>query len=188
MISAWGQSLAPSKQHKLLSAFGTCGHDDHVKPLTYGLSVLIHVQWHRPSQDAMSHVPTGVFLQPLTISVLNVAGTHGGDEKITLHGLKLQVAQGELLGICGEVRHAIFLASFCNIVLYASRFIRTSHASLDPISDPDHPSCILSGSIVGLFSPRLFPCVPNCCIYVVLRQCLNGDLRLGPHSQTECRL
>ena len=119
IISAWGQSLAPSKQHKLLSAFGTCGHDDHVKPLTYRPSVLIHVQWHRPSQDTMSHVPTGVFLQPLTISVLTVAGTHGGDEKITLHGLKLQVAQGELLGICGEVRHAIFLASFCDIVLYA---------------------------------------------------------------------
>ncbi|DBA68013.1 TPA: hypothetical protein ACH3X2_014044 [Trebouxia sp. C0005] len=30
-------------------------------------------------------------------------GTHGDDEKITLHGLKLEVAQGELLGICGEV-------------------------------------------------------------------------------------
>ena len=28
----------------------------------------------------------------------------GEEEKVTLHGLRLQVAQGELLGICGEVR------------------------------------------------------------------------------------
>ncbi len=73
----------------------------------------------RPAQDAMSHIPTGVFLQPFSSSVLVVAGTHGVDEKITLHGLKLQVAERELLGICGEVRPAIFLASLCNIVLYA---------------------------------------------------------------------
>ncbi|DBA75192.1 TPA: hypothetical protein ACH3X1_010497 [Trebouxia sp. C0004] len=33
----------------------------------------------------------------------DIHGACGGDDNITLHGLKLQVAQGELLGICGEV-------------------------------------------------------------------------------------
>jgi hypothetical protein len=71
----------------------------------------------------MCRVLITVLMQPFGSSVLVVgAGTHGGDEKITLHGLKLQVAQGELLGICGEVRPAVFLASLCNIVLYASTF------------------------------------------------------------------
>ncbi len=34
-----------------------------------------------------------------------------GEEKVTLHGLRLQVAQGELLGICGEVSVVHFLCS-----------------------------------------------------------------------------
>ena len=34
----------------------------------------------------------------------NAAGAAVGEATVTLHGLQLQVARGELLGICGEVR------------------------------------------------------------------------------------
>ena len=34
--------------------------------------------------------------------VIMSAGS-GGEEKLTLHGLRLQVPKGQLLGICGEV-------------------------------------------------------------------------------------
>ncbi len=115
----------------------------------------------------MSHILTRLFWQPLTQSVLTVAGAHGGDhdEKITLHGLRLQVAQGELLGICGEVRPTKFLASFLqHCALCFPALIRTSRASVGPTLDPNHPSCIFSGPIVDLFSPQLFPCVSNCCV------------------------
>lgn len=34
----------------------------------------------------------------------NAVGVAAGEDTVTLHGLRLQVARGELLGICGEVR------------------------------------------------------------------------------------
>lgn len=139
----------------------------------------------RPGQDVMSHIFTGTFLQPFSRSVLVGAGTHGDDEKITLHGLKLEVAQGELLGICGEVRPAIFLASMCNFVLYAVKVHQVLSCLFKPISDPDHPSCTSSGLIVGLFSTWVFLSVPNCCMCVGFHQRLNTNLLLAPHSQTE---
>ncbi len=86
----------------------------------------------------MSHILTGGFLQPFISSVLVVAGACVGDEKITLHGLKLQVAQGELLGICGEVRPAVFLASLCNIVLHAFKVHQDLLCFFRLHCDPDY--------------------------------------------------
>ena len=78
----------------------------------------------------MCHVLNGVFLKPFSSPVLIVAGAPGGDEKITLHGLKLQVAQGELLGICGEVRPAVFLASYLQ---HCALCVRLASGLLTPL-------------------------------------------------------